>query len=408
MDELEQKETRAWRLGYAIAWSTVLISAGLLAVCDGGPLFPEIDLRAAAEYRDGLRVRGVASVFDVPLESGAVAVTAFDNKGQALGSWRADVRGRGQFSIEVPGSPSSSPVKLELALSSELGELRRLPGLSAMVDAALAGCGRIGWHNEPRCYSIRGVAEVSLDGTGTVARRRTDVPVWVVVFGAGSVLCGLFAPILEDQRLGVWASLGVCLATVIAVFVMLGLVVAGYVDVLWNHQGNHVLVQSSIGYLMHGTFHEKIPPDLLFSLSLPRSAGSPSVVEGFGAPLWAIVVGMIGASVGALQFLVRTSFHVKSTVAGESERSLRGKADQLLAIVFAPLGSIYVYQSLIDLGATHFVGIASGMLASGLVLNRLMHSVSAWVALVSKQTSPPPPPSPPPPKEQQQAGGSTG
>lgn len=174
---LEQKETRAWKLGYAIAWSAVLISAGLLAVCDGGPLFPEIDLRAAAESQYGLRVRGVASVFDVPLESGAVAVTAFDKKGQALGSWRADVRERGEFAVEVPGALTSSAVKLELALSSGLEDLRRLPGLAGLVDAASAGCQRIGERGELRCFFIRGSTEVSLDGAGTVARRRTDVPV---------------------------------------------------------------------------------------------------------------------------------------------------------------------------------------------------------------------------------------
>jgi hypothetical protein len=146
----------------------------------------------------------------------------------------------------------------------------------------------------------------------------------------------------------------------------------------------------SLGFasLFRGRYVKDVEPEWLFSLTappqppsrpeggLPAPEGEPSsaLVHGFGAPLWVLLLAVVGAGLMTVSILVneithRPSFRDPTAICRQMELIVRHQ----LLILFAPLGAIVVYQLLVIASlATQPVAVAVISLGAGLTLTALL------------------------------------
>lgn len=371
-----------WQVGYLGAWAVSILAAGAYACLYVDPPMPKdlsvrIGLTAGSECSDS-GLSGQVTLADVPVEGADVSIAVRDPQGRVLDAFLVQTGEGGYFSRCIAGQ---EPHTLAATATIPLSKLASHPALTWHVKDMVDACAAPGWRQEPCCNRVRGVARFEDSPGNAMTRLRLRVPRWLFVGGIGSLLLGLYASILGAQRLGVLASIALSLATVFVAMGMLGIILTGYIGVLWNHQEAGVVFQTPLGYLTQGTFHPDVADDWLFSLTLPEKiSGETTRLRGFGAPMWTILLATIGACIIALQNLIRTPFDLDEKDGFARRNELNGhKADHLFTVVFAPLGAIYVYQTLLELGITRTVPVAAIMLASGLALNHLVTLASRRV-----------------------------
>ena len=408
-----------WRVGYLLAWILVGASAVSLYASTTGPSFYGLTIRAGisveplakpqgpvgAEQPVGvepkkatpstgigcIRVEGEVSVVDLPWTGTSVTVTAIGESGTLMVVERVKIdpmRDPGMFTTCVAGEAGKERLaRIELSAAQPLAELSAQPATKWLADSAARECERHRLVDDARCHRIAGTETLTIQGANAVRHESTSVPLWALVLGVGTFVCGIYASILGTRRLGVLANAGASVAIVLLSLMMLGIIVEGYLYVLENHHDGGVVIQTSLGYLTRSTYHAQIPEDWIFSLTLPGRSAAGGPIQGFGAPLWVILLGTFGACLIAAQYLVRSPFDLgdrseqgSTPVSQEQKNLLTGsKADQLVTILFAPLGSIYVYQSLMMFDTIGSVAVATTILASGVSVNLLVSMASAKV-----------------------------
>jgi hypothetical protein len=111
----------------------------------------------------------------------------------------------------------------------------------------------------------------------------------------------------------------------------------------------------------------------------PEPAEKPAtseelVVQGLGAPLWVLLLSVLGAAVLTISMVVSW---VRDPLDFGDEKSLRQRLESIVRhqfyVIFAPIGSVFVYQTLIVSQAASqplMVGLAA--FGSGMALNRLL------------------------------------
>ena len=146
----------------------------------------------------------------------------------------------------------------------------------------------------------------------------------------------------------------------------------------------------TLGFLHfnYGTYVKDVNPEWLVSLTseatnLQANGGIPSVVpRGFGAPLWVLLMSVIGAASFTIVIIVRqigepVEFNPGSNVPAdvkEPRAKVRERVEQMVVhqvyILIAPLGAIIVYQTLVLAeAASQHITVATLALASGLAVN---------------------------------------
>ena len=184
------------------------------------------------------------------------------------------------------------------------------------------------------------------------------------------------------------------------------------------------------------------PNDWNFSLTAPATIPAPKVSEpstditsttaaaalraidhsnpatGFGAPFWVLMLSVIGSGLYTIKLVVDnvrkgstyTEVEVRSTAADIIQHQFY--------ILFSPLGSIFVYQTLLLAGiGTKPLTIAIAALASGIALNVVLKKAWDAVAKILQNdqpsddqngdaggSGPTAPPSPPTPRQAKAAG----
>ena len=125
-----------------------------------------------------------------------------------------------------------------------------------------------------------------------------------------------------------------------------------------------------------GTYVKDIQQEWLLSLTAPwqAPAGAPALARGFGAPLWTLLLSVIGSGLFTIQLIVR---QVKTPVDVNNARQFRDRLQEVVLhqfyIFFAPLGAIFIYQLLVAAGAASVeTTVAIAMLAAGAALNGLL------------------------------------
>ncbi|MDC0721297.1 hypothetical protein [Nannocystis bainbridge] len=125
------------------------------------------------------------------------------------------------------------------------------------------------------------------------------------------------------------------------------------------------LVSIGLGYIQKGRFSELASEDWLFMFDIPAPA-KDGTIAALGAPVWVIMFATLGAGIMVTRFLLDEITEAK--IDNETNR-LR---DHFLAVAFAPLGAIFVYQVASKLDIANRELIASSALASGLAMGHIL------------------------------------
>ncbi len=195
-------------------------------------------------------------------------------------------------------------------------------------------------------------------------------------------------------------------------------------------------------YVYFDSYVKDAPNDWNFSLTAPATIPAPKVSEpstditsttaaaalraidhsnpatGFGAPFWVLMLSVIGSGLYTIKLVVDnvrkgstyTEVEVRSTAADIIQHQFY--------ILFSPLGSIFVYQTLLLAGiGTKPLTIAIAALASGIALNVVLKKAWDAVAKILQNdqpsddqngdaggSGPTAPPSPPTPRQAKAAG----
>ena len=126
----------------------------------------------------------------------------------------------------------------------------------------------------------------------------------------------------------------------------------------------------------------KIVSDASREVNNTQSAASPPS-RGFGAPLWVLLLSVVGSSVFTIKLVVG---NLKDPIDFCNSMKVREGASEVTShqfyILFAPLGGIFVYQLLVAAGsATETITVGLAALASGIALNAVLEK--AWSGVQS-------------------------
>jgi hypothetical protein len=167
----------------------------------------------------------------------------------------------------------------------------------------------------------------------------------------------------------------------VVVFISLGL---RHVN-LTGAQGDVI----SLGFanIYKGTYVKDLAPEWLFSLTAPWQSGAAgdALARGFGAPLWALLLAVLGSGIFTIRLIVK---QIRRPVAFGNNEQFRDRLQEVVRhqfyILFAPVGAVFVYQLLVVAGAaSQPTTVAIAMLAAGLVLNSVLdRAVSAASGVV--------------------------
>lgn len=166
-------------------------------------------------------------------------------------------------------------------------------------------------------------------------------------------------------------------------FTMIASIAIGLRNVNVNSTPDDVM---SLGFanVYQGTYIKDQPPEWLFSLTAPST--SNKVTTGFGAPLWVLLLAVLGAGIFTIALLVK---HVTNPVNYTHEDQYRARIGELVQhqfyIFFSPLGAVIVYQLLVAAGAASAqVTVALAVLAAGVALNLVLDKAVKTVQGVLK------------------------
>ena len=131
----------------------------------------------------------------------------------------------------------------------------------------------------------------------------------------------------------------------------------------------------SLGFatIFQGKYVKDVGAEWLFSLTAP---GAPNeLVTGLGAPLWVLLLSVLGSGVYTISLVVNL---ISGKVDLDSAEAVRAQVQEIVKhqfyILFSPLGAVIVYELLVLAGSaskTVTVGIAA--IAAGVALNLILN-----------------------------------
>ncbi|MGH7751866.1 MAG: hypothetical protein ACREN5_03535 [Gemmatimonadales bacterium] len=138
--------------------------------------------------------------------------------------------------------------------------------------------------------------------------------------------------------------------------------------------------------LHRGTYVADVAEEWLFSLTAP-AVTQQGTDTGFGAPLWVLLVSVVGAGVFTVSIIVRyTQEPIDFTDPGKVRQRVQEIVRHQFYILFAPLSGVIVYQLIVAAGAASqqvTVALATLGAAVGLrqVLDKAQKSVDKWLGV---------------------------
>ena len=129
-----------------------------------------------------------------------------------------------------------------------------------------------------------------------------------------------------------------------------------------------------IGTIFRGTYVPDGSRDWLFSLTERATDPNSGVVMGFGAPLWGILLSVVGAGIFTVWLIVRGIHEDPRCLTAKRSKERVGEIVlHEFYIVFAPVAAILVYQGAVAAGmAAEPVTIGLVLLAAGVGLNVIL------------------------------------
>jgi len=238
-------------------------------------------------------------------------------------------------------------------------------------------------------------------------------------------------------RKGIWNQLKYYLCISLALLFTVSMVyLIGVTSLELSNASKEHPTPLGFAYVYFDSYVKDAPDDWNFSLTAPATIPAPKIAEprvdissttaaaalraidhtnpatGFGAPFWVLMLSVIGSGLYTIKLVV-DNVRKGSTYSPEEVRSTAADIIQhQFYILFSPLGSIFVYQTLLLAGiGTKPLTVAIAALASGIALNVVLKKAWDTVAKILQNDQPPnsvngdtgasetsdPQPTPPPP-----------
>jgi hypothetical protein len=172
-------------------------------------------------------------------------------------------------------------------------------------------------------------------------------------------------------------------SAIILAFIFTGIMIAYIVVGLRNVnkmglEEHQEVASLGVASIFYGTYVNDIEPQWLFSLTAPSQnelqTGENNLSKGFGAPLWVLLLSVIGAGLFTINIIVEG---VKERIGSMTVDKVRKTIQKIILhefyVFFSPIGAIFVYQLLVAGGAaSQYITVAIAVLAAGLALNLLL------------------------------------
>jgi hypothetical protein len=172
-------------------------------------------------------------------------------------------------------------------------------------------------------------------------------------------------------------------SAIILAFIFTGIMIAYIVVGLRNVnkmglEEHEEVASLGVASIYYGTYVNGVDPQWLFSLTSPSkkelNAGEQNLSKGFGAPLWVLLLSVIGAGLFTINIIVEG---VKERIGSMTVDKVRTTIQKIILhefyVFFSPIGAIFVYQLLVAGGAaSQYITVAIAVLAAGLALNLLL------------------------------------
>jgi hypothetical protein len=231
---------------------------------------------------------------------------------------------------------------------------------------------------------LRGEENLRLSGAGRV-RWTTPDPLALLSIGVVfilSVVIGLIQPRnTEASRRTKYFTLVVL--SLLFTLTMIALIAVGLKNVNADSRAGDVI---SLGFanIYQGSYVKDVPPEWLFSLTAPQTWTQDRVSQGFGVPLWLLLVAVLGSGVYTIALLVK---HVNEDPRTDAE--YRARIGNLVShqfyMLFSPLGAVLIYQLMVAAGSASVqVTVAFVIFAAGVAANALLDQAVKKVQEVLK------------------------
>ena len=357
-----------WRLIPTISTATIAATLILTAVsavvslrsADTAATATSLDIVAHLVKIDAAswQLRGRVLRDGAPVRNANIWAILSDDQGNRDSPPAAKTDALGEFAID------SVPMKIANNKVTE-----------ATVHILLVGAGE---------EETREAAQVIIRPAGEGSIRKVDLPVSMLTFIAFPFLASLvfaFAGWIPKS----WKyGLSIFFATLLTFSMIAGIAIGlRYV----NSLGREIDILS-LGFatLFRGTYVEAVPSEWLISLterpglSADASDAGVLLVRGFGAPLWVLLVSVIGAGLLTVSIILKEiGDRPDMNVAKEIHKRIEMIVRHQFFILFAPLGAIFVYQTLILAeAAENPFTVALAALGAGASLNALLNRAIAF------------------------------
>ncbi|MFM9995510.1 MAG: hypothetical protein ACKVU4_06865 [Phycisphaerales bacterium] len=224
--------------------------------------------------------------------------------------------------------------------------------------------------------TVRGREQLRVGSTGGafLRARRVAPPFLLVLSGAVSLVSFLGSvgvaavPILARTRYYASLALAVVLMVSMTVTIMVGM------SFVSERGGQGDVFTFGFASIFFGSHNIKdVPSEWMLSLTTPWSEGDRGIT-GFYAPLWVMLVAVVGAGLMTLSLLLT---EIRRPPNYETEPDVRDRVQHIIMhqffIVFAPLGAIFVYQALLAAKAAEEpIAVAIAALGAGATINVLL------------------------------------
>lgn len=218
-------------------------------------------------------------------------------------------------------------------------------------------------------------------GLGAAGQRWIEVPV-MPFLSAPAILVVSILLALAAGRPARWRHLTLTSLAFLLTFLMITYVAAGIRFVSVTSSPGELL---SLGFanIYHGTYVAGVPPEWVLSLTAPpiTSDGVPDgdehLITGFGAPLWVILLSVIGSALFTIALLVKQIGEPpEASGAEEGLTRIAEIVQHQFYVLFAPIGAVFVYQLLLMGGAANKAPTtALTVLGAGISLNFVLSRV---------------------------------
>jgi hypothetical protein len=230
--------------------------------------------------------------------------------------------------------------------------------------------------------------QTTLDTNGEFSRRNVNIPAWALALLPIIFFLSLWVAFVRARQ-AKWKRFKHSTSILLAFLFTLSVIYAISSGLKYVHTEGRKGELLSLGYafLFKDSYSADGPQEWIFSFTSPKkvlnadaSAGGAEAndqnnISAFGAPLWVILLSVIGASISTVKLIVRET---KDTLDYEKEEKkfwqrIQHIVQHQFLILFAPLGAIFVYQMLVAADAINKPStVALAALGAGPTINYLL------------------------------------